>query len=154
MLCMVMMVHARIFMGILTIWSDHDGLTYITGTFRSKNGMVIDFGQLKKIIQEKIINKFDHALVLNGKCSHMLQQKYWPMNLKSNFFSSSLPVKIYWSIFLKTSKISLRVKRSSVESSWEKLKFVCRMACIRSTLNPSWIHFDKKSIIKTKVLLL
>ncbi|MBN3035889.1 MAG: 6-carboxytetrahydropterin synthase [Bacteroidales bacterium] len=31
-----------------------------------KNGMVIDFGDLKKIIREAVVNDFDHALVLNS----------------------------------------------------------------------------------------
>ena len=31
----------------------------------SKNGMVIDFTDLKKIVSENVINVFDHALVLN-----------------------------------------------------------------------------------------
>ena len=31
----------------------------------SKNGMVMDFGDLKKIVRSKIIDRFDHALVLN-----------------------------------------------------------------------------------------
>lgn len=31
----------------------------------SKNGMVMDFGDLKKIVRAKIIDRFDHALVLN-----------------------------------------------------------------------------------------
>ena len=32
-----------------------------------KLGMVIDFGDLKKMVREKIVNVFDHALVLNSK---------------------------------------------------------------------------------------
>jgi 6-pyruvoyltetrahydropterin/6-carboxytetrahydropterin synthase len=32
-----------------------------------KNGMLIDFGDLKKLIKENIINEYDHALVLNEK---------------------------------------------------------------------------------------
>lgn len=32
-----------------------------------KLGMVIDFGDLKKIVRETIVNVFDHALVLNSK---------------------------------------------------------------------------------------
>ena len=43
----------------------------ITELADPKNGMVIDFGQLKKIIQEKIINKFDHALVLNENAPYV-----------------------------------------------------------------------------------
>ena len=30
-----------------------------------KNGMLIDFGDLKKIIKTEIINEFDHAVMLN-----------------------------------------------------------------------------------------
>jgi 6-pyruvoyltetrahydropterin/6-carboxytetrahydropterin synthase len=37
-----------------------------------KLGMVIDFGDLKKIVRETIVNKFDHALVLNSKTPHDL----------------------------------------------------------------------------------
>ncbi len=32
-----------------------------------KNGMVMDFGDLKKIVRETIVDVFDHALVLNNK---------------------------------------------------------------------------------------
>ena len=31
-----------------------------------KNGMIMDFGKLKNIVNEAIINKFDHALVLRN----------------------------------------------------------------------------------------
>jgi 6-pyruvoyltetrahydropterin/6-carboxytetrahydropterin synthase len=31
----------------------------------SKDGMVVDFSEIKKIVQSQIISKFDHALVLN-----------------------------------------------------------------------------------------
>lgn len=30
-----------------------------------KNGMVIDFGDLKKIVNETVINRFDHATIIN-----------------------------------------------------------------------------------------
>jgi len=30
-----------------------------------KNGMIIDFADLKKIVEEKVINIFDHALVVS-----------------------------------------------------------------------------------------
>ncbi|MBS1764677.1 MAG: 6-carboxytetrahydropterin synthase [Bacteroidetes bacterium] len=36
----------------------------------SKNGMVIDFTVLKTIVHSKIINVFDHALVLNSNSPH------------------------------------------------------------------------------------
>jgi 6-pyruvoyltetrahydropterin/6-carboxytetrahydropterin synthase len=32
-----------------------------------KTGMVLDFGDLKKIVDENIVNKFDHSLILNEK---------------------------------------------------------------------------------------
>lgn len=32
-----------------------------------KLGMVIDFGDLKKIVRETVINEYDHALVINSK---------------------------------------------------------------------------------------
>ncbi len=35
-----------------------------------KNGMVVDFSDLKKIVQSAVIDKFDHALVLNGDSLH------------------------------------------------------------------------------------
>jgi 6-pyruvoyltetrahydropterin/6-carboxytetrahydropterin synthase len=35
-----------------------------------KLGMVIDFGDLKKIVKETIVDAFDHALVLNSKTPH------------------------------------------------------------------------------------
>ena len=35
-----------------------------------KNGMVVDFTDLKKIVNAQIINKFDHTLVLNANSPH------------------------------------------------------------------------------------
>jgi len=35
-----------------------------------KNGMVMDFSDLKKIVKEKIVDDVDHALVLNGDSPH------------------------------------------------------------------------------------
>jgi len=35
-----------------------------------KLGMVIDFGDLKRMIREKIVDVFDHALVLNNQTPH------------------------------------------------------------------------------------
>lgn len=38
--------------------------------FDPKNGMVIDFGDLKKIINKEIMEIFDHALLLNENTPH------------------------------------------------------------------------------------
>ena len=35
-----------------------------------KNGMVMDFGDLKKIVKEEIVTIFDHAIVLNINSEH------------------------------------------------------------------------------------
>ncbi len=39
-------------------------------TGHPKDGMIIDFGDLKKIIHETIVQHFDHALVLNSNAPH------------------------------------------------------------------------------------
>lgn len=36
-----------------------------------KHGMVIDFGDLKKIVKEEIVDPFDHATVFNKKTPHI-----------------------------------------------------------------------------------
>ena len=35
-----------------------------------KNGMVLDFSLLKKIVKPNIVDKYDHSLVLNGDSPH------------------------------------------------------------------------------------
>ena len=36
----------------------------------TKDGMVLDFGDLKKIVNREIVKKYDHSLVLNAKSPH------------------------------------------------------------------------------------
>ena len=45
--------------------------TPITDTNNVKYGMVIDFGDLKKIVKEEIVDKFDHATVFNKNTPHI-----------------------------------------------------------------------------------
>lgn len=45
--------------------------TPITDTNNVKYGMVIDFGDLKKIIKEEIVDVFDHATVFNKNTPHI-----------------------------------------------------------------------------------
>lgn len=45
-----------------------------------KNGMVMDFSDLKKIVKNKIVDEVDHALVLNGNSPHRNL-----LNLDANF---------------------------------------------------------------------
>ncbi len=37
----------------------------ITDKANKKQGMVIDFGDLKRVVNDEIVDKFDHAIVLN-----------------------------------------------------------------------------------------
>ncbi len=43
----------------------------ITDSKNVKYGMVIDFGDLKKIVKEEIVNVFDHATVFNQNTPHI-----------------------------------------------------------------------------------
>jgi 6-pyruvoyltetrahydropterin/6-carboxytetrahydropterin synthase len=43
----------------------------ITDTNHVKLGMVIDFGDLKTIVKEEIVDKFDHATVFNKNTPHV-----------------------------------------------------------------------------------
>ncbi len=43
----------------------------ISDTNNVKFGMVIDFGDLKKIVKEEIVNVFDHATVFNKNTPHV-----------------------------------------------------------------------------------
>ncbi len=45
--------------------------TPITDTDNVKYGMVIDFGDLKKIVREEIVDVFDHATVFNKNTPHV-----------------------------------------------------------------------------------
>lgn len=45
--------------------------TPISDTKDVKYGMVIDFKDLKKIVKEEIVNKFDHATVFNKNTPHL-----------------------------------------------------------------------------------
>ena len=45
--------------------------TPIDDTNNVKHGMVIDFGDLKKIVKEQIVDVFDHATVFNKNTPHI-----------------------------------------------------------------------------------
>ncbi|MCP4551216.1 MAG: 6-carboxytetrahydropterin synthase [Bacteroidetes bacterium] len=47
---------------------------------KSDNGMIMDFGQLKKLVKDSIISVFDHALVMHQNTSENLLAE-----LKANF---------------------------------------------------------------------
>ena len=43
----------------------------ITDTANVKFGMVIDFGDLKKIVKEEIVDVFDHTMIFNKNTPHI-----------------------------------------------------------------------------------
>lgn len=49
--------------------------TPVNEPLHPKLGMVMDFGDLKKIVRQSIIDEFDHALVLNSKMPGVLVDK-------------------------------------------------------------------------------
>ena len=53
-----------------------------------KNGMVIDFGDLKKIVKTTIINKFDHSVVVSKEAPHHLLQNIEQMFEKYDVMDS------------------------------------------------------------------
>ncbi len=44
--------------------------TTINDTNNVKNGMVMDFGDLKKIVKREIVDVYDHATILNSNTDH------------------------------------------------------------------------------------
>lgn len=36
-----------------------------------KNGMVVDFGDIKKVVKEEIVDLWDHAVLVNGNSPHL-----------------------------------------------------------------------------------
>ncbi len=45
--------------------------TPISDIYNAKYGMVIDFGDLKEIVKEEIVDVFDHAIVFNQNTPHI-----------------------------------------------------------------------------------
>lgn len=41
-----------------------------------RNGMVMDFGDLKKIVRESVVNRFDHALMVSGQAPAEIVERY------------------------------------------------------------------------------
>lgn len=57
----------------------------LTGTVKheagaSDDGMLLDFSVLKSLVQEKILNDFDHAMVVNAKAPYAAELKKLPFN--------------------------------------------------------------------------
>ena len=52
-------------------------------------GMVIDFGDLKKIVKEEIVDVYDHATVFNKNTPCLAQFSRLPLLKLTSFFKSS-----------------------------------------------------------------
>lgn len=53
--------------------------TPINDEANSKNGMVIDFGDLKQIVNEEIVDNLDHAVILNSNAARNIPPEMKPM---------------------------------------------------------------------------
>ena len=95
-----------------------------------KNGMVMDFGDLKRLVNEEIISLLDHALVLNAKTDaqlvEALKQNYEKIVIVDfqpttenllNFIADKLKAKL--SERVKLTRIRLRETDTSC-ADWEE----------------------------------
>ena len=95
-----------------------------------KNGMVMDFGDLKQLVNEEIISLLDHALVLNAKTDaqlvEALKQNYEKIVIVDfqpttenllNFIADKLKAKL--SERVKLTRIRLRETDTSY-ADWEE----------------------------------
>ena len=95
-----------------------------------KNGMVMDFGDLKRLVNEEIISLLDHALVLNAKTDaklvEALKQNYEKIVIVDfqpttenllNFIADKLKAKL--SERVKLTRIRLRETDTSY-ADWEE----------------------------------
>jgi 6-pyruvoyltetrahydropterin/6-carboxytetrahydropterin synthase len=48
----------------------------------ANEGMVLDFSDLKKIVQEHVLDDFDHALIINGNSNGNMAEKFKDLNVK------------------------------------------------------------------------
>ena len=98
--------------------------------FSPKNGMVMDFGDLKRIVNEEIISLLDHALVLNAKTDtqlvDVLKQNYEKIVIVEfqpttenllNFIADKLKTKL--SERVKLTRVRLRETDTSY-ADWEE----------------------------------
>lgn len=46
---------------------------------KPKHGMIIDFGELKNIVNNTIIERFDHTVVVNKRSTHVMLEKMGQM---------------------------------------------------------------------------
>ena len=95
-------------------------------TGNPKQGMVIDFGDFKNIVKDKIIDKYDHALVLNeitagkfGERIKGLSEKVYFVPFQPTCENMLLNIKNELSIALDTDNMELQaVRLYETPGSW------------------------------------
>lgn len=72
------------------------------GTTDSDEGMVVDFGVIKKIVNDLIVHKYDHALVLNEKMKiDVAQFDFMPKLILVPFQPTCENLLIYYADLIK-----------------------------------------------------
>ncbi|MDR0619820.1 MAG: 6-carboxytetrahydropterin synthase QueD [Bacteroidales bacterium] len=77
----------------------------VTGEISSENGMLLDFHDLKKIVHTTILDKFDHALMLNSSSDTKLiktLQKHFDKVLSLPFQPTSENLILHFAALLKS----------------------------------------------------
>lgn len=97
-----------------------------------KCGMLIDFGQLKKIVTEKIIDKYDHALVLNEAV---------PASLRASCYSIS--EKVHFVAFQPTCENLLLDMKFKLQTAFEHDGFILQAIRLYETPT-SWAEWCKE----------
>ncbi len=74
----------------------------ITDNSSPKYGMVMDFGDLKKIVHNSIINKFDHALVVRqGTIGSFENNEMFSRLIETDFQPTSENLLVYFSKLIR-----------------------------------------------------
>lgn len=102
-----------------------------------KCGMLLDFGQLKKIVTEKIIETYDHALVLN---------EAMPASLKASCHAVS--EKVHFVPFQPTCENLLLDIKFKLQAALDNDGFILKAVCLHETPT-SWAEWHKEDQHKT-----
>ena len=85
-----------------------------------KNGMVMDFKDIKTVIKKKITDKFDHALVLNANSPHKKLDKKLTEQFEKVIFLPSQPT--CENLLIHFQKILMAVKKPGIKLVCIKLE--------------------------------
>lgn len=97
-----------------------------------KNGMVIDFGDLKRIVQEQIIDAFDHAMVFNELSSQSLSRRTPRQGASYHYRALSAYQRKPRNRLCSAYRLpTARWSNTLFYTPLRNRKFLCRMVCIR-----------------------